>query len=56
MPRRPKSKKSNHYFTKDHENAIIEYCSTDCNKKKTEIYVKMLKKDDVRKFFFNVIK
>ncbi len=42
MPRRPKSKKSNHYFTKDHENAIIDYCSTDCNKKKTQIYVKML--------------
>lgn len=42
MQRRPRSKKSNHYFTKDHENAIIDYCSTDCNKKKTEIYVKML--------------
>ena len=42
MQRRPKSKKSNHYFTKDHENAIIDYCSTGCNKKKTEIYVKML--------------
>jgi hypothetical protein len=42
MPRRPKSKKSNHYFTKDHENAIIQYCSTDCNKEKTDIYVKML--------------
>ena len=42
MPRRSRSKKSNHYFTKDHENAIIEYCSTDCNKKKTEIYVTML--------------
>ena len=42
MPRRSRSKKSNHYFTKDHENAIIEYCSTDCNKRKTEIYVKML--------------
>ena len=42
MPRRSRSKKSNHYFTKDHENAIIEYCSTDCNRKKTEIYVTML--------------
>lgn len=42
MPRRKRSKKSNHYFTKEHENAIIEYCSTDCNKKKTEIYVTLL--------------
>ena len=42
MPRRSKSKKSNHYFTKDHENAIIAYCSTECNREKTEIYVKML--------------
>ena len=42
MPRRSRSKKSNHYFTKDHENAIIQYCSTNCNKEKTEIYVKML--------------
>ena len=42
MPRRSRSKKSNHYFTKDHENAIIQYCSTDCNKEKTDIYVKML--------------
>ena len=42
MPRRSRSKKSNHYFTKDHENAIIEYCATDCNRKKTEIYVTML--------------
>ena len=42
MPRRSRSKKSNHYFTKEHENAIIEYCSTDCNRRKTEIYVAML--------------
>lgn len=42
MPRLSKSKKSNHYFTKDHEKAIIEYCSTDCNRRKTEIYTTML--------------
>jgi hypothetical protein len=35
-------KKPNHYFTKDHENAIIEYRSTECSRKKTEIYVTML--------------
>ena len=42
MPRRSKSKKSNYYFTKDHEQAIIDYCSTECNREKTQIYVKML--------------
>ena len=41
--KRRAKKKSNHYFTKDHENAIIEYCKTDCPRKKTEIYVTMLR-------------
>ena len=27
------------YFTQDHENAIIEYCNTVCNKKRTKLYV-----------------
>lgn len=43
MPRRSKSKNPNHYFTKEHEQAIIDYCSTNCNKRKTEIYLTMLK-------------
>jgi hypothetical protein len=42
MPRAPRSKKVNHYFTKVHENAIIEYCSTDCPRKKTELYKTLL--------------
>lgn len=42
MSRTRKSKKSKHYFTKEHEKAILEYCSTNCNRKKTEIYVTML--------------
>ena len=39
---RRSKKKANHYFTKDHENAIIEYCNTNCSRRKTEIYVTML--------------
>ena len=35
---RRKSKKRM-YFTQDHENAIIEYCNTVCNKKRTKLYV-----------------
>jgi hypothetical protein len=43
MPRRSKSKKSNQYFTKEHELAILEYCATDCNRRKTELYVTLLR-------------
>ena len=39
---RRSKKKPNHYFTKDHENAIIEYCNTECSRRKTQIYVTML--------------
>ena len=42
MKTKRRKKKSNHYFTKDHENAILEYCQTDCQRRKTEIYVTML--------------
>ena len=34
-----KRKKGNHYFTKDTENAIIEYCGTECHSERTELYV-----------------
>ena len=30
------------YFTQVHEDAIIEYCSTDCNKVKTKLYVDLI--------------
>ena len=35
--RRPKTK--NYYFTKVHENAIIQYTNTDCIKERTNLYV-----------------
>jgi hypothetical protein len=35
----PKSKKKNHYFTQDHENAIVAYAKTDDIKIRTELYI-----------------
>mgnify|MGYP003109339520 FL=1 len=43
MPRRSRTKKSNQYFRKEHEQAIIEYCATKCNRRKTELYVTLLR-------------
>jgi hypothetical protein len=37
--RRRKRRKKNHYFTKVHENAIIQYTKTNCIKERTELYV-----------------
>ena len=34
-----KRRKKNHYFTKDHENAIIAYTKTVCTRERTELYV-----------------
>ena len=32
-------KKKNHYFTQEHENAIIQYSNTNCIRERTELYV-----------------
>jgi hypothetical protein len=37
-----KRRKKNHYFTQDHENAIIRYCQTECVRERTELYVKWI--------------
>ena len=37
-----RSSKKNHYFTKDHEQAIIDYCNTTCVKKRTDLYIKWI--------------
>ena len=34
-----KRRKKNHYFTKDHENAIIAYTNTNCKRERTELYI-----------------
>jgi len=44
MPK-PKSKRSrrkNHYFTKDHENAIVAYANTRCREERTQLYIKWI--------------
>lgn len=38
-PTPKKRRKKNHYFTKDHENAIVQYTKTTCIKERTELYV-----------------
>ena len=38
-PRRRYKGKKNHYFTQDHENAIIQYANTNCIKIRTQLYV-----------------
>ena len=37
----PKRRKKNHYFTKDHENAIIAYSNTTCIRERTRAYMKI---------------
>jgi len=32
-------RKKNHYFTKDHENAIVAYTKTNCKRERTELYI-----------------
>ena len=34
-----KRRKKNHYFTKDHENAIVAYTKTNCKRERTELYI-----------------
>jgi len=35
-------RKKNMYFTKVHENAIIEYASTECNKIRSDLYIRLI--------------
>ena len=37
-----KRRKKNHYFTKDHENAIIQYTKSNCIRERTELYVRWI--------------
>ena len=38
-PQPVKRRKKNHYFTKDHENAIVAYTKTNCKRERTELYI-----------------
>jgi hypothetical protein len=37
--KKKKTRNKNHYFTKDHENAIVRYTQTTCKRERTELYV-----------------
>jgi len=37
-----RARKKNHYFTQDHEDAIIKYSNTKCTRERTELYVKWI--------------
>ena len=41
-PKRRKKRTKNMYFTKIHEDAIIRYASTECNKVRSELYIKLI--------------
>ena len=40
--KRRRARKKNHYFTQVHEDAIVRYAITSCNKERTELYVKYI--------------
>ena len=42
MTKKTRKKNKRHYFTKDHENAIIEYAKDKNQKKRTELYIKWI--------------
>ena len=42
MTQKRKRKKKNHYFTKDHENAIIRYSQVTCIRERSELYEKWI--------------
>jgi UDP-glucose 6-dehydrogenase len=41
--RRKRGSKKNHYFTQDHEDAIIQYAKTTCSRERTELYIKWIR-------------
>tara|TARA_Y100000034_G_scaffold94713_1_gene114833 strand:+ start:804 stop:1499 length:696 start_codon:yes stop_codon:yes gene_type:complete len=42
MPKKARKKAGKHYFTKDHENAIIQYVASDDIKVRTKLYVEYI--------------
>ena len=43
MARQRNNKKAGrHYFTKDHENAIIQYVASECQKERTQLYIEYI--------------
>ena len=42
IPKTRKKKNSRHYFTKDHENAIVQYARTDDRDEKQKLYIELI--------------
>ena len=42
MTKKKRTRKKNHYFTQDHEDAIIKYSQSNCMRERTELYVEWI--------------
>ena len=42
IPPKKRTRRKNHYFTSDHEEAIIRYARTSCQRERTELYVEYI--------------
>ena len=40
--RKRRTRRKNHYFTQDHEDAIVKYARTSCIRERTELYIKWI--------------
>ena len=40
--KKKKFRKKNHYFTQDHENAIVKYANTNCRRLRTDLYIEWI--------------
>jgi len=40
--KKPKKSTKRYYFTKEHEDAVVKYCTTDCVRIRTDLYIKYL--------------
>ena len=44
MPKKvmKKGKNKRHYFTQEHEDAIVKYANSDCIKERTQLYIDLI--------------
>jgi UDP-glucose 6-dehydrogenase len=42
-PKKKRTRRKNHYFTSDHEEAIIRYAKSTCQRERTELYVEYIR-------------
>jgi len=43
IPKKKRARRKNHYFTSDHEEAIIRYAKSTCQRERTELYVEYIR-------------